>query len=130
MAREARAVESVLRAGKQQGEDAAEMEARGRMLTEYGDLRRRLAGLMAEASAIAAEYQELSNQLRLCPNVVSIEGLITPNSSKPVFSQSLFDTDRLGALVGEIRSTIERKNEIQDRLHDIGILDAYGQFRY
>lgn len=130
MAREARAVEGVLHGGPRRADDAAEMEARGRMLTEYGDLRRRLAGLMAEASAIGAEFQELSNQLRMCPNVVSVEGLITPNSSKPVFSQALFDTARLEALVSEIRITIARKNEIQDCLQDIGILDAYGQFRY
>jgi hypothetical protein len=111
-------------------DDSAEMEARGRMLTEYGDLRRRLASLMAEASEIGAEFQELSNQLRMCPNVVSIDGLMAPNSSKPAFAQSLFETKRLVTLVSEIRSTIERKNEIQERLQDIGILDAYGQFRY
>jgi len=111
-------------------EDATEMEARGRMLTEYGDLRRRLAALMAEASSLGAEFQELSNQLRMCPNVVAVDGLIPPNSSKPVFRQSLFETSTLVALVSEIRQAIDRKNEIQERLQDIGILDAYGQFRY
>ena len=88
------------------------------------------AELMAEASSIGAEFQELSNQLRMCPNVVAIDGLIPPNSSKPVFSLSLFEPDRLIALVSEIRQTISRKNEIQERLQDLGILDAYGQFRY
>ena len=111
-------------------EDAREMEARGRMLTEYGDLRRRLAELMAEASSIGAEFQELSNQLRMCPNVVTIEGLIPTNSNKAPFAQSLFETTTLVALVSEIRQTIVRKNDIQERLQDLGILDAYGQFRY
>jgi hypothetical protein len=106
------------------------MEARGRMLTEYGDLRRRLAELMAEASSLGAEFQELSNQLRMCPNVVTIDGLIPPNSNKAAFVQSLFDTSTLVALVSEIRQTIVRKNDIQERLQDLGILDAYGQFRY
>lgn len=111
-------------------DDAQVMEARGRMLTQYGELRRRLAELMAEASSLGAEFQELSNQLRLCPNIVSIEGLIAPNSDKAPFAQSLFETRELVALVSEIRETIERKNDVQGRLQDLGILDAYGQFRY
>ena len=111
-------------------QEAREMEARGRMLTEYGDLRRRLAELMAEASSLGTEFQELSNQLRMCPNVVTIDGLIPPNSNKAAFAQSLFETTTLVALVSEIRQTIVRKNDIQERLQDIGILDAYGQFRY
>ena len=110
--------------------DAQEMEARGRMLTEYGDLRRRLAELMAEASRIGAEFQELSKQLRMCPNVVTIEGMNPPNSNKEVFAESLFETPTLVALVSDIRQTIVRKNDIQERLQDLGILDAYGQFRY
>lgn len=123
MAKEARAVD-------EPRDDALEMETRGRMLTEYGELRRRLSALMEEASGLGAEFQELSNQLRMCPNVVSIEGLNTPNSTKQVFGPSLFDTGRLVSLVAEIRQTIDRKNAIQERLQDIGILDAYGQFRY
>lgn len=111
-------------------DDAREMEARGRMLTEYGALRRRLAFLMGEASGLGAEYQELSDQLRMCPNVVSVEGLIGPNSSRPVFSQSLFQAGRLVELVSEIRETIERKNAIQEQLRELGILDAFGQLRY
>lgn len=111
-------------------DDAGEMEARGRMLTEYGALRRRLAFLMGEASSLGAEYQELSDQLRMCPNVVSVEGLISPNSSRPVFAESLFEADRLVQLVFEIRETLERRNEIQERLRELGILDAFGQLRY
>jgi hypothetical protein len=111
-------------------EDAREMEARGRMLTEYGALRRRLAALMGDASSLGAEFQELSNQLRMCPNVVSLEGLIAPNSTRAPFAQSLFDTARLAELVAEIRATIERKNEIQEQLREIGVLDAFGQLRY
>jgi len=137
MAREAKAVGLIRTAGRpsNQGaesthDDAREMEARGRMLTEYGDLRRRLAELMAEASRIGAEFQELSSQLRMCPNVVAIEGLIAPNSNKAPFSPSLFQTGGLVDLVSEIRETMARKSEIQERLQDLGILDAYGQFRY
>jgi len=117
-------------AGEPTREDAREMEIRGRMLTRYGDLRRRLAALMAEASGIGAEFQELANQLRMCPNVVAVDGLLPANSGKPAFSQALFDAQTLVDLVVEIRETIARKNEIQERLQDIGILDDYGQFRY
>ncbi len=110
--------------------DSQEMEARGRLLTEYGELSRQLSRLMAEASSLGAEFQELSTQLRTCPNVVSVENLLDRNSNKPVFAQELFDAHKLVALISEIRDKIARKNTIQEGLQDIGILDAYGQFRY
>jgi hypothetical protein len=126
MAKEAKAIHVSTAAP----DDAREMEARGRLLTEYGDIRRRLVALMAEASDLGTEFQELSSQLRMCPNVVTVDGLIVPNSTKPVFRPSLFEPVRLVELVSDIRETIARKNEIQERLQDIGILDAYGQFRF
>jgi hypothetical protein len=137
MAKQAKAIDGVqdrkgapVRESEFSRADAREMEARGRMLTEYGELRRHLADLMADASSLGAEFQELSSQLRMCPNVVTIDGLIAPNSDKPAFAPSLFETGAIVALVSEIRDTIAKKNDIQERLQDLGILDAYGQFRY
>ena len=90
--------------------DEQEMAARGRMVTEYADLKRRLLTLYEEAKRLGKMLETFGHQLGNDPGT-------------PGLQSTLPNIDRIPALLAEYREASEHKIRIEKSLREMGILD-------
>ena len=102
-----------------------EMAARGRLITDYAEVKKHLATLEGEASRIGKILGEISRQLLNQPDRLIFEGqsYTAEYMSLASFERIDVDAQRLPALVDEIRNTKEELRRLREKVAPLGIID-------
>ncbi|MGD0100497.1 MAG: hypothetical protein ABSC60_09140 [Acidobacteriota bacterium] len=102
-----------------------EMAARGRLITDYGDSKKRLAILEAEADRIGGSLQELGKMLATDSDSLFFRNQSVRDDypSLPHFDSTLDEVSRIPALALDIRETKDKLKKLRPKLEALGLLE-------
>jgi hypothetical protein len=86
-----------------------EMTARGRIITEYAELRKRLASLQNEARLIGEKLYSLGRPLQ--------EGILV----KPGNDLAWLDREKIQSLVNDLWETNQKVNNLRLKIKELGL---------